>query len=78
MERDAKYIVHSNKYGWAIRLMSYAGPVMMNFKTKAEAVETALAGARGIDWALEACPPERLMVIGHVTTDGLGQPWAGW
>lgn len=57
-----KYIVHSNKYGWVIRLGGWTGPALMSFDSKEDAIKTALEGARGVDWALEAAKPEEIMI----------------
>lgn len=58
-----KYIVHSNKYGWVIRLGGWTGPVVSGtFATREAAVKSAVEGERGIDWARAACPIEEIMV----------------
>lgn len=58
-----RYIIHSNKYGWVIRLGGWTGPVISRtFSTKEEALENALKGERGIDWNREPCPIEEIML----------------
>lgn len=61
-KKPIKYIVHSNKYGWVIRLGGWTGPTLMRFKTKDEAVKVAMEGERGIDWALEAAEIEEILI----------------
>lgn len=60
-----KYLIHSNKYGWAIRLGGWTGPRLgCNYSTKEEAIRAAREGRRGIDWALEPAAEHEIMVIG--------------
>lgn len=60
--KTIKYVIHSNKYGWAIRLGGWTGPKLMQCDTKEQAIKIALEGARGVDWALEAAAVDELLV----------------
>jgi hypothetical protein len=60
--KKIKYLIHSNKYGWVIRLSSWTGPKLMSFVTREEAIRVALEGMRGVDWALEPASMEEILV----------------
>lgn len=60
---EIRYIVHSNKYGWVIRLGGWTGPTVSGtFASKEDALRSAVEGERGIDWCREPCPIEQIMV----------------
>ena len=59
---EIKYIIHSNKYGWCLRLGGWTGPSIAQCATKEEAYALALSGARGIDWSIAPATAAEIMV----------------
>lgn len=56
------YLIHSNMYGWCLRLGGWTGPSLGNYATKEKALDVALNGAQGVDWAIAPAPREAIMV----------------
>mgnify|MGYP001567929495 CR=1 FL=1 len=57
-----KYLIHSNKHGWALRLGGWTGPSLGNYPTREAAYAAALNGARGIDWSIQPASADEIMV----------------